>query len=37
MNIEEKSKLWLKSNLVSDVDKETIRNASKEDLLDMFY
>lgn len=37
MNIEEKSKLWLKSNLVSDADKETIRNASKEDLLDMFY
>ena len=24
MNIEEKSKLWLKSNLVSDADKETI-------------
>lgn len=37
MNIEEKSKLWLDSDLVSSEDKEIIKNASEKELEDMFY
>lgn len=37
MNIKEKSKFWLESYLVSNEDKEFIKNATAKELEDMFY